>query len=400
MSFSIPLKNCLQYEEDEVGKRAKWFSITEEDVNIPFSMVITFEAFDEFVKYNQLGPELEWFRNAQKIEDKIKSFERLSVAIRNAQFPEYVVESLSEVFELVSLDTEKLSNLSAKDGVKGLMNLTRSVNFDESSNSTPETYTTKETFKQFIETIKKVYLSTFTPGTLMGEDPKVAVIVSRVPTTKTIVDVSCSVSDNFLYVKTYHGFPDDNNKVQKDEFKVALEFLKIESQKIVTQKNVVVFDFKENKYELTELTKESSSQNLPDQTILEVCRLTKTILRKTKKNEVVARFSVNDNKINCISFKMGEEIAQKEVDFEDGIIESQKDPLLNPVEEKIYKFDVVSNDEEFLNLVLALKEFLNKYENRNLKSAIEILNRALEDPDKDSIKQAMEICKTLITNFE
>ncbi|MDD3174868.1 MAG: PEP/pyruvate-binding domain-containing protein [Candidatus Nanoarchaeia archaeon] len=404
MSFSIPLKRAIEVDKFTVGQKAINFAVVENYMNIPFSMVITTEAFDEFVTYNQLGPELDWFKKATNLQDKVASFERLVTHFKNSQFPQYVVDALQECYELVSLDTNNLHNLSVKNQSQGLLMLTRSLNQDEDLASTPKTFFTKETFKQFIETIKKTYISAFTPDAVLQEDSKIAVIVSRVPALKTTIETEYDLNKSKIYVRTYYGFPDFSEVVEKDEFIVNGEFLKIEKSGIQSQKRASVFDSTKNMLSVGEFKQENSSQNVADSVILEVARLTKTISKTMGASFVRARFFAAE-RIECVDIDcIFGETDFEEKTIEETVVEDSKIDLdslgvkLDSFEKK-EKLHENINEFEFKNFLEALKMFMEKYKSKELASSVPILVRSLEQPNKNSIHQSLEICKEIISNF-
>ncbi len=404
MSFSIPLKRALEVDKSIVGQKAINFAVVENYVNIPFSMIITTNVFDEFVIHNQLSPELDWFKNATNLEDKIASFERLVTHFKNSQFPQHVVDALQDCYELVSLDTNNLHNLSIKNQSQGLLMMTRSLNHNENEACAPKTFFTKETFKQFIETIKKAYISSFTPDMILNEDSKVAIIVSRVPPLKTTIETEYDLNKSKIYVRTYYGFPDFSEVVEKDEFILNGEFLKIEKSGIQSQKRAVVFDSTKNNLTIGEFKQENSSQNVADSVILEAARLTKTMSKQIGANFVRARFFAGEN-IECVDLNC----VYGDIDVKEKIIEAEQlDDSAIDLESLGIKLDSFErkekiheniNEFEFKNFLEALKMFMEKYKSKELASSIPILVRSLDQPNKNSIHQSLEICKEIISNF-
>lgn len=439
MSFCVPLKTVLELDKSLVGRKAIPFAVVEYTNEIPFSMVITTNTFDEFVKYNQLSPELEWFRKAHTSKEKVESFSRLSTAMKNAQFPDYVLSSLQECFELVSLDTNNLHNLSTKNQSKGLLSLHRSTSFDDSNNVVNGTILTKETFKQFLESIKKTYISSFTPSAYLDNDPKVAIIVSRVPKIKATVEATLDVKQNSLFIKSYLGFPDPMGHVEKDEFKINLDFLKINKSSIVSQNTVVVFNSASNNMAVKEFSSNTSSQSLSDTTILECARLTKQIAKATKADMINAQFFANDEKIICtdldIDFSSGlpelkEEVTSPNSETEiQGLSKPPQEIEAPTIEQNItpdavpnvpassnetITFDTQSetnvpfpvlkeennyNDITTKNMITTICDFLEKFNTKDIGASVEILKRSLENPTKESLNQALELCKVILNTW-
>jgi len=421
MSFFIPLKNALEVEKSTIGQKALAFATVEQNINIPFSMVITTNVFDEFVHYNQLELEIDWYCKAPTVKEKLNSFERLTTAIKNAQFPYHVVDSLQECYELVSLDTNNLHKLSAHSDSKGLMMLSRSVNYDDSTNMTPSTMFTRETFKQFLETVKKIYIGSFVPSANLGSNPKIAVIITRVPDLQATVETECVFSENSLYVKSYNGFPDFFNVVEKDQFLLAIDFLKIKKSSIETQKRVIVFDSKENTNTIKEFSQGNTSQCVSDNIVLETGRLTKKIGNETKASIVKAKFFINKDQITCIDVDLKYDLTKptqvtkiveepvyveepkENLDFTAPIVEEEKisltdDHVFNP--EKIKHFMEVVDETEVQNLIKSLISFMEKYKTREFAQIVPILTRSLEDPEKNSLIQTLELCKEIIRKFK
>ncbi|MGE0793127.1 MAG: PEP/pyruvate-binding domain-containing protein [Candidatus Woesearchaeota archaeon] len=414
MAYCIPLKKTLEFDKSIVGQRAIDFSLIEGEVKIPFSMVITTDVFDEFVKHNQLKPELDCFRNAETINERIHSFERLIISFKNAQFPEHVLDSIRECFELVSLDTNNLNNLSMSYESKNLMTLIRSCNFDDETNILNPIFNTKETFKQFIEAIKKVYMSSFNPSSILSNEPKIAIIVSRMPELIATIETEYFVSDENIFNQVYLGFPDTYNNVEKDVFVVGSSFLKVNKKSIEKQNRAIVFDSQANTYSIKEFSESKTSQTTPDGIVLETSRLAKKISRLTNSSYVKAIFLNKKDEIYCINITTKKEPINNmnntlinetifETDEQDKEnkehFDEKTDIILKP-EEKKFKLIDLKKQYEFSNFLNSAKAFMLKYQNKQMDAVVPIMFRSLEEPTKDSLKQTLEICKDIISDFE
>jgi hypothetical protein len=435
MSFCIPIKESLRYDKSLVGERVITFAKCESVIEMPFSMLITSEAFDEFVKYNQLGPEISWYINATTMKEKIASFQRIYILIANAQFPPRVVESLKECYELMCIDTTNLSNLSMKPS-NSLLAMRRSTNFDDKYNVSSPVVFTKETLKQFLESLKKIYLGAFTPSANLCANPNVSIIVSRVPNFKSIIETECDLTSDTIKVKSYLGFPDYVNKVQKNEYLVGLDFLKIQQSSIDYQNNAVVFNSVGNYTELKNFS-ENQSNSISDQIILEASRLTKIIAKTTNTSFVQAQFMTKDDKIFCTDIVTNfsqkpieltkEGIIEKEIisqtiansEIEETIEEEKEmnsdfniiDNEINnknnfieeknieeiPVSEAILVGDDVKTDEESTkNLIFSLILFIEKNKTEDMDEKYKNILSKLNIHDLDSIKEAIDLCKEIL----
>ncbi len=172
MGCYIGLNKVGDTDIELVGHKAKIYSTLSEFMKVPFSLVITNEAFTEFIKHNNL---YELIQRAISQKDSLlqaKSFIQLSDLFRRAVFPQRIVDQLKECFELVTLDTSNLKSLANLAQSHSVIVLRRSTNYEDGDTTCSGNTYTKDDFEGFMNMLKSTYLSLFTPSSISFRQKK------------------------------------------------------------------------------------------------------------------------------------------------------------------------------------------------------------------------------------
>lgn len=413
MSILIPVKKSLDNPPSLVGHKGLLFSHLEESVNIPFSIIISSEVFDSFIRENDLERLIKREKDLQLDEEISALFQEASYCIMNGSFPPNMVEDLRECFELVSLDP---SNPDTKD--VSILALRRSTNYIDEDDIIPAAKFTKNNFNYFLKSLKTCFASLFTPSSIALRKNKnisslkCAIIVSRLPNVQNCFESEFLYHTNTIKINSYVGFIDPANLVPRDSFVLSSDFLKIVDSNIVRQDVVSIFDIATNSVSQQKFSSQGSSQSVTDQVILEVGRLTKKIASQSSVGaNVKAEFLIDKNSsISCINVMFKQNSKNK----------SRFDISKSP-EESADKLDLNNenqNEEKSANLGISigdltkedsttifvndLKKFLkaNKHKSK-FGPSIDIVIRALNNEiNKDTILQAIVVVREIIDNWE
>lgn len=398
----VPLKTAAEETFSRVGHKAAMLARIQGSVSVPFSLVITDKVFTEFVRYNDLGPELSMVlqHTTGDAHDLVQGFERIAKKFENATFPPNVLSSLKECYELVSLDTKNLDILSSSRKKHSVLLIRRSTSYPDYDLTCTGTTYANEKFEEFLNSLKKSYLSIFSPSSVAYRmknnirEFSIALIVSRLPNIYNCYEASFSKIRKTLNVLSYQGFFDMSRTVMRDSFVLSVEFLKIIDTKIQPQETVAIYDIQKNNVVLTQYTSGGSSQSAPDQTILEVGRLSKKIRSILDLDEFRIDFtSDKEGELHCVDVWVST-LAQSLPDIDVGT-----EKLIEKVqsESETLNIDVKTelNDKETQELIRTLQGILKK----SGEPSAEIILRSLENPNKEAILQALSSVKEIISRW-
>ena len=382
MGAFVPLKNVGEHDIKFVGQKA--ILLAQKSVSVPFSLVITSNVFEEFIKHNELTEEVNiLFSNEESsTENLIKGFHTIAPKIMNGKFPLSISQNLRECFELACLDTKSLDILQGKKRQPSILSVRRSTSYNDQDIISKGVSYTKDTYDGFLDAIKRVYLSVFTPSSVVlrqktgVEEFSIAIIVSRLPNIKTCFESSYLVEQKKLFISSYIGFLDKGKAVQRDTFDVAVDFLQINNQKITKQNTVSVFDLQENKPAINNFDA-GISQSATEQNILEIARLTKKISGEFDVSSLLAEFVMDaDKKMYCLDLWTSQNV----------------DSIPHEQEESLELAQDATN-----NLHKSIINFLKEYRDSSYGDAINIILRSLEtDSSSQTIVQGILMCKEII----
>ncbi len=413
MTFFYPLKKLSELDKSEVGLYAKEFAKLERAVNIPFSLVLNYRIFNDFIVHNGLQELVS--ENPSSDSERVDFFHRISEAFFSANFPSNVVADLKECFELVSLDTTNLSSLTDLAKEQSIISIYRGVDYEDNHSVCPKVLFTKNEFFSFLDFIKSSFISLFCPDSVKYRQEhnidsfRVGLVISRLPPFQ--FSFKSTYQPDKIIVDSYLGFIDLTNSVIKNRFFLAKDFLKIEDRDIKRQETVSVFSLEENKpFVKTYISSSSSSQIVPDNVILEIGRLTKRVAESSAFEEFSLTAVSGKNAQPTVLFfepKIEEQKIKEEQDEEQIVeeknVEEEKDnfnqenssnnneEVLNVSVEDIFKSD------ETIKLVESIKKFLEHNKNNNLSSSIDLVLRSLDNEISfDSINSSLDIIKDIL----
>lgn len=386
MKTYLPLKTANQEDDFTVGVKASILSHLGKEFTIPFSLVITSDAFFEFISYNTLG---EQTRNLietplPKLE-QVRAFNKLSSDFEKASFPSSVLNSLRECYELLCLDANNLEDLSRNSPVnKKILSFRRSTNYDDGDNICSGTIISKDNFELFLKSIKSVYLSAFAPSSIEFREKNnikefsLAIIVTRLPEISTCLEVNLDEDKNSIIVNSYIGFIDMTGVIPKDEFKLEMDFLKITERNMKKQRIAVVFDMEANRPSTKQYMTMNSSNSIEEPNVMEISRLSKKIQQALQHEKVEISFVMDKHK--NIFLLDSKTIAPPD--------EEQK-TLVNETSTETKKEE---NKEDIMNLTHSLRTIFKSHEYGEFSAEIEAALLELRDPKKESILKALKLC--------
>jgi hypothetical protein len=306
MRTYIPLKIAISEDDFVVGHKATMLSHLEKELNIPFSLVITSDVFFEFISFNALGEKIRPFIEGElSAIESVVAFSELSKSFETAQFPQSILNQLRECYELICLDTNNLNDLTRND--HHLLVLKRSTNYEDGDGICRGRLFTRNNFEEFIKRVKSIYLSTFTPSSILFRKHKqikefsVAIIVSRLPLITTCFEAKYEEDNDKISINSYTGFIDYNLEISRDEFISTIDFLKITNRTIIKQQKVKVYDLEHNMPIVKHYMTMGSAQSASDPVILEIARLAKKTANYTGKEEFELEFVADKhNNLYCL----------------------------------------------------------------------------------------------------
>jgi phosphoenolpyruvate synthase/pyruvate phosphate dikinase len=441
MKTYLPLKSAIQEDDFTVGFKAAIISHLEKEFNIPFSIILTSDVFFEFISYNTLG---ESIRNLIETpldpQEQSRAFVKLSKDFESASFPSNILSSLREAFELLTLDANNIQQISSGQKEDGILSLRRSLNYEDQDEVFSGTLLTRTNFESFLKTIKSLYLSAFLPSSISHRNKKnikdfsIAILVSNLPDIRTCIEVSFEEDENKMLVESYTGFLDFSNKIPRDKFEVAIDFLKITNRHIERQRQVSVFDMESNRT----ITKQyvnlnPSSQSIEEPKVIEIARLTKKIQHALQYERLKIYF-VNDKHGNLYLLDVHimprkvetqqtlDDSSKKSEDSSGGTdliennqrVEKSQSSEINDVidpdleEEFIRERDLFEKEyysegskEQREKLSKMIVEFLSHYQNSPFKTEVHILMNALvHNSSQGMILHGLSLCRDIVRSWK
>ena len=409
MNLFYPLKKISELDTQEVGFYAKEVSKLDGVVNLPFSLVISSQIFDEFIKFNNFQELIS--KSPSEKKEQIELFAKISDSFSNAKFPQRITEELKECFELVTLDTSNLSSLSDIGTKRSIIELKRSTTYEDKEFKSASTIYSKDDFILFLDIVKNLFVGLFTPAAISFRKENnissfsTAIIISRLPDMYQCFE-SKFEKDSIL-IKSYIGFLDFEGSVTKDRFEVTSDFLKIEASNINKQETVAVFNLETNHPQIKAfMSTSASSQSATDNEILEIGRLTKRIAKELGKDNFSLRASRAKNSqpviidLNLYPEKIVPDettTIKKNNDLTDDSGFQKEKNIDNSLEGFEFEIEDDFNSESTKKFIEEIKHFLSVHKTNKLKSNIDLVLRSLDNEiSKESVLSALEICHELI----
>ncbi len=423
MKVYLPLKKARDSPELEVGLKAKQISSLESSVKLPFSLVITSNVFEEFIKHNHLEEELSvFYAKNPDVCSLVQDFSRLSTSFKKADFPAHIKKELRECFELICIDTSSFNTLLPSLKEKSIMSLRRSTSYADGDSVCTGLLFTKDDFEEFLDRLKSCYVSAFAPSSISFRrknkitDFSIGILLSKLPTLRGSFQSSISSDSSNIFVESYVGFPDTSKSVIRDTFTLSSAFLKILDSNIKEQNTVAVFDLATNRIEHKHYLTKGSSQSAPDQAMQEAARISKKIASITNNKEFKATI-IGDKNNNLYLLDMlytsdtkeetplesessnenTNENTQTTATQETALVEENNEVALpEDISLDIPMKDLFADDKT-IKLVASIISFLRSRQQGDLLSSIDVIIRSLENElTAQTLGHALSLCKELV----
>ena len=421
MSVYIPLKKAAEAELSVVGLKAKLFASLEKTIKIPFTLIITSEVFDDFIKFNNLEENVAVFFEEDKAATSlVHDFARLSTAFQKGRFSAHSMKLLRECFELVCLDTGSINALLPAIKNKSIMSLRRSTSYEDGDSLCAGLLFTKDDFEEFLERLKSCYISAFAPSSVTFRRKNnitsfsMAVLLSKMPQTRTCFHIEHSKDNQTIFVESYVGFPDSSKSVERDKFTLNSSFLKIIDSNIKEQKTVVVFDLTTNKLEHKNYITKGSAQSAPDQALQEAGRIGKKIVSISgTTNSKATLIGDKNNNLYLLDLISTTKKEEKDEEEKEQIVSSNKQEnkesesqISGPETQETNNLQTESldinmkdffADDKTIKFVENIILFLKAQKNSELASSIEVIIRSLENEvSAQTLTHALSLCKEIV----
>ena len=303
----VPLQDCGKEDVLQVGYRAKQLSLAATHAKVPFSLVLQSNLMNEFLVNNNLHVFIQQANNATTTDMQIRLFAQFQEELTKARFSEKLQNQLKECFELVCLDTEKLGEQKKHC----ILCLQRSTDYEDNDYTTPNFVFSTEKFPTFLNAIKQLVASLFTPASIVDRLQKnvklftSGIIITRLPDFNATVEVDYEQRQK-LAISSYVGFLDPGKVVHRDEFILGEDFLRINSAQVVDQQGASIFDLDASSVVYKEFPR-GKGQSVPNQIILEVGRLAKRIRESIQGSALKGVFVTDGQQVHCISLRSREQ---------------------------------------------------------------------------------------------
>ncbi len=323
----IQLKKVENEDATEVGTLAKLKFKLIDMIAQPFQLILTHQTIEKLFSDADILQEKS--QKPESEEGQVELFKQVTEKLQAVQFDPETTSQLREYFELLTLDANNLRSLSQLSEQKSILVISPSLSY-ERSNKEQRIFFANNNFYQFIETIKSILASIFTPQAIKERKEQnitswnVALLAYKLPELQTCIEVTRNKEESVI--KTYVGFPDIRKEVQKDTFKVSGLIPQITHRTIVQQKEVCIFNMEQNQVISKAYYQQSSpTQNVTDQDVLEAVRLTNKI-SKLHEQEILSTLFIKSKQGSLLLLDVNpyqEQKAQEEEKKESSIEEKR-----------------------------------------------------------------------------
>ena len=283
MDVFVSTEDVRSQQDSTVGLRAKQLSELSRELPRTFTLTLTSDVLKGFITENNLVEYVRPLLSGASMDDSeiAQAFITLAQRWKSADFSMAQREKLRECFELLYIDTDSLSQETSSER-STVIQLQRSVDYVDVDRQSDKVYYTITDFELFLQKLKTLFLSAFTPSSVALRKQQgiatfsMGVVLTVLPEVYTCYEVTYPFN-KYILVESYLGFYDQEGKIAKDRFILSTEFLKIQEFDVKAQHNVVVYNKDTNLTQLQHYVSTSSSQSATEQRILEVGRYAKKI---------------------------------------------------------------------------------------------------------------------------
>ena len=283
MEYLRTLANVNRGDESIAGERAVDLAIlNQKGFDIPLSFVLLNNSFEDFVIGNKFQFKISKILNSNKsLKEK---YDAVREVILKGKFPENMIKEFDEAFE--SLVVKKDSNVHdlLKEDEKPFVTLVLSTNYELNYDNKEGIIINVHGFEDFLDAIKECWACLFTADMqafrkkngINDSNLNVAIIIHNMKSCEVSFESYSAMNEDNEKIKVncHLGFPDLSDSVEKDEFRLNREFLKIEYQGVAVQTHRLARGL-DDKLDRVAIGTMGEEQKLNDRFIMEIARLTK-----------------------------------------------------------------------------------------------------------------------------
>ncbi|RME30692.1 hypothetical protein D6789_04910 [Candidatus Woesearchaeota archaeon] len=278
MRYIRTLAQIHRGEEDLVGQRGRNLALlSQKGFTTPLAFVLTNDAFESFIHQNNLQERIGTILMEECTGTR--RYDQIRELILNGEFSKELVREIVEAYESLG-DGEDL--LATNDAA--FVSVILSPNHSVPDENKEGIILNVHGLEQLLLAIKECWACLFTPSLqrhraaagISVKHLNVGVLVERKePGEVTAETWSATSGDkNLLTVKTYYGAIDLHGTIEKDEMRLAREYLKPVYQSVAIQTALLTTD-EDDRLAKLPLGARGEEQTLNDRDMIELGRLTK-----------------------------------------------------------------------------------------------------------------------------
>jgi hypothetical protein len=301
------LKSIQRAEKELVGQRGVDLALLlEKGYDIPLSFLITNACFEGFIEHNKLQQQIA--TSLMETSNPDKRYERIRELLLNGTFPNEMVREIVESYQSLGVEMGDSINSIVAAEEAPFVTVILSPNYVVPEENTEGIIINVRGLEELLLAVKECWACLFTPrmqrfreeAGIGNRNLNVGILIQHMPHGE-ISGESWSATKNKadeLTVKTYYGALDIGHHVEKDEFRLAREYLKPVYQSVAVQSVMLARD-EEDRLGKVPIGTRGEEQKLNDRTVIELGRLAKKA-SGILDCHVKLSFNIDDEKIQTM----------------------------------------------------------------------------------------------------
>ncbi len=282
MDYILTLNKITKADVEEVGYKAVDLAkLFEKKMNVPFSFVIKKHALENFIEKHQLQTAIDEVLskiNYEQEESLVEAFKKIREIFNKIEFCEEFQISLMEAYETLTIDIDNFNISKLVSGIeKPFITLISSQTYVSDSENNEGVIDSAKGKKQFFQGIKNIWVSLFTPNELLYRKKNNITTIGTAIIVQKMIDPEISAiaysGEEEIILKTYFGYQDFEDEIEKDVVVVSKEDLIVKNSKPNPQRQIILRDLRDNL--LTKKPLRDEGIKLNDKELSEVARLAK-----------------------------------------------------------------------------------------------------------------------------
>lgn len=306
MRYIITLNNVSQYGLGMVGFRGlDLANLKEKRLNIPLTLIINNQAFDDFILENGLKPKID---ELLKNKTPAEAYPEILEMFRNAEISNEMLTEIAEAYDSLTIEPGSDASSIVSKWDLPFVTLFRSPSYLLATEDNEGIIQNIKGMEALTAALKHIWASMYSPRSVNYRNKTgikgavgLGVIVQKMKPIKqsAIVYSRSDKNEKTLIVKSFFGIPDygfDKEVLGKDYYEVDLNSLSIMHAEVNVQEYAIQRDFDTEELVEKELREDGAKQKINDRLVSEVARIAKRAKSFIEK-DIKLYFGIKDDYI-------------------------------------------------------------------------------------------------------